>query len=85
MAQTRQANTIVVTGAETVPGPVDIVGILNNATTSFTIADDGRTAFAGGAGTNSMISVPLRSASGFVVTVTGGGSVTLILRVSRHR
>jgi hypothetical protein len=85
MALVRAGSTVVVTGTETIPGPVDMSGFQNNATTSFTVAKGATTVLSGGAGTGQIERVDLRAASGFVVTVTGGGSLTLYLAVSARQ
>lgn len=85
MAATHVASTIVCSGTTTIPGVVDVAAIINNATTSFTIAKGANTILAGPAGTGQTIDASIRSANGLTVTVVGGGSVTLCLAVSARR
>ena len=73
------------TGTETVAGPIDIQSIQSNATTSFTIVKGGVTMLSGGVGSGAILGVHLRAAGPVVVTVVGGGSVSLHLRVSSER
>lgn len=79
MAQTRVGSAIVCTLTETVAGKLDIVGIISAATTSATISD-GTTEFFSCGSTKETHNVCIRLDSA-VVTVTGGGYVTLLLRV----
>lgn len=85
MAVTRGGSVIVVTGTETLAGPIDIQSVQNNATTSFTITRGSVTMLSGGAGGGAILNAHIRSAGPIVVTVTGGGSVTLHLRVEAER
>lgn len=85
MAATYVGSSIICTGTTTIATPVDIVGIQNNATTSFTIAKGANTILTGGVGAGTALPLQLRSAGGVTVTVLGGGSVTLLLAVSSRR
>lgn len=82
MAITTGGNVWVCTGTTTITGPVDIAAVKNDATTSASIAHASSSVvmWNAGAGSGAIVSMPLRSAAGIVVTVTGGGSVTLYLR-----
>lgn len=75
MARHHRANIIVCTGAETVPGPIDIIGVVCEA--EVIITKGANTVCKLPAGNNS---IEIRSASGLGVSA----ACTLILRVSRH-
>lgn len=76
MAFSHEANTIVCdAGPNTIPGPIDIVGI--HCGGSVTIAKDGNTLLTLAAGTHDF---ELRSGNSLVIT----GACTLFLRLSTH-
>lgn len=80
MAATNVGTMTVVTGTTTVAGPHDIVGITCAATTSCTITD-GTTEFFSCGSTKEYQNVEFRTNTDLVVTVTGGGYITLHQRV----
>lgn len=80
MAATNVGTTIVVTGTTTVTGQHDIIGILCAATTSATITD-GTTEFFSCGSTKEYQAAEFRTNTDLVVTVTGGGYITLFKRV----
>jgi hypothetical protein len=82
MAATNVGTMIVCTGTTTVtapPGGFHVVGITCNATTSATITD-GTTEFFACGSTKEHQAIDFRTNTDLVVTVTGGGYVTLHLR-----
>jgi hypothetical protein len=85
MAAQYAASAIICSGTTTIPGVVDIAAVVNNATTSFTIAKGANVILSGGVGSGQSLPAPLRSANGLTITVVGGGSVTLLLAVSARR
>lgn len=85
MSATYAGSAVVCDGTTTIAGPIDIDSIQNNATASVTIAKSGITVFSGGAGAGAVVPMHFRSAGPIVVTVNGGGSVTLFLRVASER
>ncbi len=80
MAATRVGSTIVVTGTTTISETIDVEAVANNSTTSVTISD-GTTTFLTLGNTKDVIFAPFRLDGGCVVTVVGGGSITLFLRI----
>lgn len=85
MAAVYAGSAVVCTGTTTIQGPIDIDGVQNSATTSYTITRGGTTMLSGAAGTGATSVVRIRSAGPIVVTVVGGGSVTLFLKVAAER
>lgn len=79
MSVASAGTALIFTGTTTVTGPVDVDGLKNSATTSFAITKGSNEIVSGGAGAGAHVPVKFRSASGFTVTVVGGGSVTLYL------
>lgn len=79
MAATYAGSAIVCTGTTSIDGPLMLTGIINNATTSFTITRGGNTVISGGAGAT-FNDFKFRSSGPITVTVVGGGSVTLHLQ-----
>jgi hypothetical protein len=84
MAAARHGSTIVVTGTTTLDaatyGKLDVVGIHNNATTSATVAIGSDVIWSAGT-TKQTDAIEFRVDEDLVCTVTGGGSITLLLRV----
>lgn len=87
MAVTAAGSALVCTGTTSIDGPIDVQSILNNATTSFSITKVGSAGVIASGAAASAVILPIhfRTSSDITVTVTGGGSITLYLRVQSER
>lgn len=85
MSYISAGTALVFTGASTTfTGPIDVVAVKSNASTSFSIKDGANEIFGSStAGAGVFTPAVFRSASGLTVEIAGGGTVTLYLRVHR--
>ena len=85
MPAVHAGTAVVCTGTTVIQGPIQVDGILNQATTSSSITKGANTIWSGVAATNTVSPCRFRSSGPITVTVVGGGSITLYLKNDSNR